>query len=495
MAKRKIVIIGGGIAGLCACLKLAHQGYDVTLLEQAPYLGGKIRTLPVDDFEVDSGPTVFTMRWVFEELFKECDEDFHQHITTKPMPVLARHFWGKEQLDLFADKDLSAQAIREFSGKKQAELFLEFCRVSKKVYDALEPAYIRAQRPSFTSMMSQLGISGTRTLMGIGPFKNLWQSLEKFFPDPRLQQLFGRYATYCGSSPFLAPATLMLIAHVEMSGVWIIEGGMTQLPKTIAQLAQMRGACIRCGEHVKKIGLIDQKVSYVELASGEIIPADGIIFNGDIAAFSAGLLGQESELATPAMPTVPSLSAVTWSASIPANQLPLSHHNVFFDQDYTSEFTHIFEHKRLPSKPTVYLCAQSRTHTEPVLTPKEKILMLVNAPAIGDRPLAHQEIEACQHQVFSLLGASGLPINPASWEMVRTTPQDFHQLFPASKGALYGMATHGWMSSFQRPNSISNIKNLFLAGGSVHPGPGVPMASLSGRLAAATLMAHLPLTK
>ena len=495
MAKQRIIIIGGGIAGLSACLRLSHHGYDVTLLEKELHPGGKIRTLQAGNLDIDSGPTVFTMRWVFEELFKECGEDFSSLIATTKLPVLARHFWGTDQLDLFADQQLSAQAIRDFSGKKQADLFLDFCRVSQKVYESLEKPYIRARRPSLPSMMGQLGLSGTKTLMGIGPFKTLWQSLESFFPDPRLQQLFGRYATYCGSSPFLAPATLMLIAHVETAGVWAINGGMTELPKTIAQLALARGAKIRYDTLVKKIICLNQKVSQVELDTGEIIPTDAIIFNGDIAALSSGLLGGEVSTATPPIPTVSSLSAMTWSASIPANQLPISHHNVFFDDDYQSEFTNIFTENRLPQKPTVYLCAQSRIHTENLSSPTEKVLLLVNAPANGDSSSSQQEIELCQHQVFQLLGKSGFQINPQSWELVRTTPQDFHQLFPATKGALYGMATHGWMSSFQRPSSLSKIKNLFLAGGSVHPGPGVPMAALSGRLAAATLMDHLPLTK
>ncbi len=494
MAKKKIVIIGGGIAGLCACLKLSHQGYDVTLIEKASTVGGKIRTLSTGSSLVDSGPTVFTMRWVFEELFRECDENFSQLISTSPLPVLARHFWEKDQLDLFADQQLSAKAIEEFSGKKQADLFLDFCRVSKKVYESLEAPYIRASRPTLPSMINQLGLLGTKTLIGIGPFKNLWQSLEKFFPDPRLQQLFGRYATYCGSSPFLAPATLMLISHVEMSGVWSIQNGMTQLPKTIAQLAQLRGALIRCDSEVKKIILSGNTVSQVELSTGEMIDADAIIFNGDVTALRSGLLGNALKSATPPISTVPSLSAITWSVEAPSNQFDLSRHNVFFDKNYASEFTDIFKHNQLPTQPTVYLCAQSRTHTEQLLESTEKILLLVNAPANGNQQKSSKEIESCQQQVFQLLGKSGLNINLNTWKMTQTTPQDFHQLFPATRGALYGMATHGWMSSFQRPSSISNIKNLFLAGGSVHPGPGVPMAALSGRLAAATLMDRLPLT-
>ena len=212
-------------------------------------------------------------------------------------------------------------------------------------------------------MMSQLGLSGTKTLMGIGPFKSLWKSLEKFFPDPRLQQLFGRYATYCGSSPFLAPATLMLIAHVEMAGVWSIQHGMKQLPQTIAKLAKSRGATILCDTEVKQLIFSGNAISQVELSTGEMIQADAVIFNGDIAALRSGLLGSSARAATPPMPTVPSLSAVTWSVEAASNQFDLSHHNVFFDQNYASEFSDIFEHNQLPNQPTVYLCAQSRIHT------------------------------------------------------------------------------------------------------------------------------------
>lgn len=495
MAKQHVVIIGGGIAGLCASLRLAHEGYAVTLLEKEATVGGKIREILVNDQAIDSGPTVFTMAWVFEELFKECHENFQEHLVTTPLPVLAKHFWGKDQLDLYADQQKSAQAIREFSGAKQAQLFLEFCRVSKRVYEALERPYIKSQRPSLTSMMGQLGLSGSGTLMGIGPFKSLWQSLEKFFPDPRLQQLFGRYATYCGSSPFLAPATLMLIAHVEMAGVWSIQGGMTQLPKTIARLAQARQAVIRTQTTVKKIHVRQQKVFAVELTDGEMIPLDSLIFNGDVRALTDGLLGSDVLQVAAPITTAPSLSAITWSVSAPVKTFALSRHNVFFDHDYASEFKHTFDEKRLPLTPTVYLCAQSRIDQEALSQTHEKLLLLVNAPATGDQPPSSKEIQECQQQAQQLLGKSGLEIDLSSPTSIRTLPQDFHQLFPGTGGALYGMATHGWMSSFQRPPSISKIKNLYLAGGSVHPGPGVPMAALSGRLAADSLMAHQPLTK
>lgn len=492
--KHRVVIIGGGIAGLSACLELAHQGLDVTLIDQGAEVGGKIRQLQSQELGIDSGPTVFTMRWVFEELFKACDESFDQHIKSTPLPILARHFWGNDQLDLFSDPDLSAQAISDFSNKKQAELFLKFCQTTKNVYESLESSYICAKRPSLTSMLSGLGLKGSKTLMGIGPFKNLWDALEHYFPDPRLRQLFARYATYCGSSPFLAPATLMLIAHVELQGVWSVDGGMIQIPKKIAELASLRGAKLIQSESVEKIIITNRHATGITLSDKSFIPADSIIFNGDVSALYDGLLGDSVKTSISKSSTGRSLSAITWSVSTPANKLPLTRHNVFFDKDYVNEFKDIFHLQTYPKTPTVYLCAQDRLNQE-IPSGLERMLLLVNAPAIGDIHPKFSEISRCQDQVQALLSKSGLTLDLSSPATIRTTPTDFHQRFPATGGALYGMATHGWMSSFNRPSSQSTIPNLYLAGGSVHPGPGVPMATLSGRMAAATLMERLALIR
>ena len=495
MPKHHVVVIGGGIAGLCASLRLSHQGYQVTVLEKEQTVGGKIRQIMVGDQGVDSGPTVFTMSWIFEELFKQCNENFNDHLHLTPLPVLARHFWGTDQLDLFADQMQSAKAIREFSNARQAELFLEFCRISKKVYESLEGPYIKSKRPSLTSMRSQLGVSGSKNLMSIGLFKNLWDSLEKFFPDPRLHQLFGRYATYCGSSPYLAPATLMLIAHVEMVGVWSIQDGMVQLPRTIAQLAQDRGTEIKTNTQVVQIHHEHGIIRHIETNMGEKIKADSVIFNGDITALQKGFFGSSVSKAVLKTSSTQSLSALTWSVNVPKVGFPLSRHTVFFDKNYASEFEDIFNHQNLPKTPTVYLCAQSRINQESIAQTHDKMLLLVNAPPIGEGQISNQEIELCQQQVMKLLGKSGLDLNLNDPSVVRTSPTQFNQLFPGTGGALYGMATHGWMSSFARPSSISSIKNLYLAGGSIHPGPGVPMAAMSGRLAAEALMERQPLIK
>lgn len=491
----KILIIGAGIGGLTAALELAHQGLDVTVLEKGLAPGGKIRQIQVGDSHIDSGPTVFTMRWIFEQIFNECNENFEAEFDLEPLDILARHSWGEGLLDLYADKHQSAEAIAKFSSPKQAKLFLEFCQTAQKVYEALKGPFIESPRPNMLGMMTALGVQKSKVLWDIGPFSTLWSALEHYFPDPRLHQLFGRYATYCGSSPYLAPATLMLIAEVEMKGVWSIKGGMVKIPEVIARLAQKKGCHFQYGAEVQSLLFSGDKVSGVQLRSGELIECDYLIFNGDINALQQGLLGTMAATGIPkSLKQSDSLSALTWSMRVKASGFPLVRHNVFFNQPYLREFSDIFERKKLPSNPTVYICAQDRTDLALQNNDYERIFCLVNAPANGDiQSHDDEEIERCEQQVFSLMRQYGLQLQDA--EMTRTSPREFAKLFPGRGGALYGQVTHGWMSSFQRLGSQSQISNLLLAGGSAHPGPGIPMAAMSGRLAAAMLMDRLNLIK
>ncbi len=491
----KILIIGSGIGGLAAAMRLAHEGLDVTVVEKNAGSGGKIRQVQAGNSLIDSGPTVFTMKWIFDELFAKCNEDFDAEFSLEPLDILARHSWGDSVLDLYADTTKSADAIGKFSGPKQAQQFLEFCKTAKKVYQSLKTPFIESPRPTMMGMMSSLGLAKSKVLWDIGPFSNLWPSLERYFPDPRLHQLFGRYATYCGSSPYLAPATLMLIAQVEMEGVWSIKGGMIQIPEVIARLAQKKQCNFRYNSEVQSLNIAGDKVKGVLLSSGEYLECDYLIFNGDINALQHGLLGKPASLAIPkTLQQTDSLSAVTWSMQVKASGFPLVRHNVFFNQPYKNEFSDIFEKQRIPENPTVYICAQDRTDLAIENDQHERLLCLVNAPANGSNPSYDlKEIDQCEQKVFSLMSQYGLQLQDA--QITRTSPQQFAKLFPGRGGALYGQATHGWMSSFQRLGSQSQISNLLLTGGSTHPGPGVPMAAMSGRLVAATLMDHLGLTK
>jgi 1-hydroxycarotenoid 3,4-desaturase len=186
------------------------------------------------------------------------------------------------------------------------------------------------------------------------------------------------------------------------------------------------------------------------------------------------------------------LSAVTWCLRTATRGFPLLHHNVFFAEDYPREFRSIFDERRVTEAPTVYVCAQDRDESETAVAGPERLLVLVNAPADGDRgALAADELASVERRVFALLAACGLDVAPGGG--VVTGPSQFAALFPATGGALYGRATHGAFATFARPGSRSSIPRLYLAGGSVHPGPGVPMAALSGRRAAESVAADLRL--
>ncbi len=502
MPTERVVIVGGGIGGLAAALALTGQDIGVTLLERGPRCGGKLRELPVAGRRVDAGPTVFTMRWVFDELFDEAGLRFSEAVGLTPAGVLARHAWtAGDGLDLYADLERSAAAVGAFSGAAEARRFLAFAEHARAVYGKLESPFLRSSRPSFLSMSRKLGLGG----LTLRPFASLWRALEDHFTDPRLVQLFGRYATYCGSSPFQAPATLLLIAHVEQSGVWLVEGGMYRLVEALAAAATAGGAELRCEAPVAEVRVERGRACGVTLEDGERIDADAVLVNADPAALAAGRFGAvASEAVEPQPAERRSLSALAWCLVAEAGGRPLTRHNVFFGGDYRGEFDRLFRERRLPDDPTVYLCAQDRGAQDrgadrgadrgdvdaPPDGGAERLLMIVNAPPTGDGPsLVPAEIEQCLHRSLRRLSDCGLTLSATPQSGSLTTPAGFESLFPGTGGALYGQANHGLEASFRRPDVRSRIPGLYLAGGGVHPGPGVPMAALSGRLAASAMLA------
>ncbi len=492
MRQRHVIIVGAGIGGLMAALMLAGRGLRATVLERAATPGGKMRQMFDDAAAIDAGPTVFTLKKIFQEAFASIDLDFDACAPSTRANVLARHAWdGAQRFDLFADIDRSTEAVGEFAGAAEAEGFARFCADSQRVWRSLERSFVRAPAPSFLGMLKGAGLRGLPDLLAVSPFQTLWSQLDTYFKDPRLRQLFGRYSTYCGSSPYLAPATLMLVAHVEQDGVWMIEGGMHRLAQVIAEQACSKGAEFRYGAQVEGISRVHGQ-SVVTLAGGETIEADAIIFNGDSSALAQGLLGPAVKAGTPSVSqNQRSLSAITWTLSTQTKGFPLVRHNVFFSSNYKAEFDAI-ANGRMVDDPTVYVCAQDRGDEYVARDAPERLLALINAPAIGDaRELNSEEIAACTTKAMARLAQCGLHMKQAPSPPQTTNPNGFNKLFPGTGGALYGRASHGWRASFQRPGVRTKMPGLYLAGGSVHPGPGVPMAALSGWAAANCAIADL----
>jgi 1-hydroxycarotenoid 3,4-desaturase len=435
------------------------------------------------------------MRWVLDGLLRDAGMRLEDLLQLVPAEILARHAWRDgSRLDLHADIDHSADAIAAFAGETEADGYRRFCARSRDVYRTLRGPFIDAQRPSPVELTRRVGFGNIRALWATRPWQRLWPALGQYFRDPRLQQLFGRYATYCGSSPLSAPATLMLVAHVEQDGVWLVRGGMHEVARALAQVAEKLGAELRYGQHVDELVVSGGKCMGVLLDDGQRIDADTVVFNGECGALAAGLLG------TAAMGAVPevrresrSLSAITWCLRTGTRGFPLVHHNVFFAEDYPREFKAIFAERRVADAPTVYVCAQDRDEDGSTVEGPERLLVLVNAPADGDRGgLAPEEFASIEQRAFALMAACGLEVDRGTSGVV-TDPSRFNDLFPATGGALYGRATHGAFATFARPGARSRVPGLYLAGGSVHPGPGVPMAMLSGRRAAECVLSDFQL--
>ncbi len=483
----QVVVVGGGVGGLAAACLLAREGAAVTLLERGPTVGGKMRQIEVDGRPIDSGPTVLTMRWVFDALFERCGARFDERVPVARAEVLARHAWADgARLDLFADRARSADAIGDFAGRKAARDYLAFCDAARKTYEFVEDSFINSQRPTVTGLLAHHGVRLFGGLRHVDGWRSMWSALGKHFGDPRLRQLFARYATYTGSSPFDAPATLNLIAHVEQEGVWLPREGMIAVARGMRALLEELGGQVRCGAEVERLEVTGGRVAAVHVAGGERLAADAVVFNGVPGALADGLLGGA---AAPAgeRPPQRSLSAITWSMVAPTAGFPLTRHGVFFSDDYPAEFDALFGRRRIPARPTIYVCAQDRGEGLPPVPDgaPERLFVLVCAPAIDGRgPLTPEEIETCETATFDWLRRCGLQVRPTAERTVRTLPRDFARLFPGSAGALYGPPSHGWRAGLQRAGATTSIPGLYLAGGGVHPGAGVPMATLSGCRAA-----------
>jgi 1-hydroxycarotenoid 3,4-desaturase len=482
------IVVGAGIGGLACALRLAHAGHAVTVLDRHAAPGGKMRQVGSRAGPVDAGPTVLTMRPVFDALFAEVGERLDDHVTLVEQDVLARHFWPDgSALTLTNDRAANTAAIDALAGPRAADEFRRFSADMERLFTAFDGPMMQNPDPSVPQLAARVA-RAPGLIPQMAPLATMRGTLRRRFSDPRLAQLFARYATYVGGHPGQTPALLSLIWRAEEQGVWTIAGGMHALALALAGLAQARGAVFRMGADVSRIEVSEGRATGVRLITGEQLSADTVVFNGDPRALATCALGSgAAHVATQTLTTPRSLSARVWAFAATPEGPDLAHHNVFFAADPDAEFADITA-GRMPADPTIYVCAQDRGQPRrPPLV--ERFEIILNAAPLTDAPRPEKEATTCHQVTFPTLARFGLTFRPAPGPEALTTPSDWNRLFPASAGALYGQSPQGMTASLKRPRARTAVAGLYLAGGGTHPGAGVPMATLSGRHAAAAILA------
>jgi 1-hydroxycarotenoid 3,4-desaturase len=484
----KIVIIGAGIAGLATALRLGHAGYDVSVVDMHAAPGGKMRAIPSAAGPVDAGPTVLTMRHVFDTLFADVGDNLTDHVTLTPLATLARHYWDDgTQLDLMADAQASLANVRDAFGAVAAAEFASFSARAKRLFDAFDAPMMRTAMPDQIAVARKV-LAQPHLIADMAPHRTLAGLLKSSFSDPRLAQLFGRYATYVGGSPYQSPAILSLIWQAEAQGVWTVAGGMQKLAQAIAGLAERHGVQFHYDTRALRITRQGGQISGVETTKGHFAAAT-VVFNGDPRALATGLLGDSFAGIVKRDGIAPrSLSAYVHAFAAVPHGIDLAHHTVFFGHDPKAEFSALARNE-MPRDASLYLCAQDHGTAAPDALQRFEIIMNA-APVLRD---PEQEKAQCQTQIFARFRQFGLTFSPTPGPDSLTTPQGFADLFPASLGSLYGRSPHGLTAAFKRPTIRTAMPGLYLAGGGVHPGAGVPMATLCAQHAAAAILGDLAL--
>jgi phytoene desaturase len=500
------LIIGSGVAGLSAAIRLAAAGQKVLVLEKNGQVGGKMGEITAEGFRWDTGPSVITMRPVFEDLFRAAGRRLEDYLTLLPVELLTRYFWpdGK-RLDATRDLQRMAEQIETFE-PRDVEGYLAFLAYAARLHRLTGPAFIYGDPVSPRTFL-QVPVSEWRHIDG---WRSMQTAINSFVRSPHLRQLLGRFATYVGASPFRAPATLSVIAHVELTGgVWYPQGGIYAIARALEKLALELGVEIQLNTPVDEIVVREKRAVGVRV-NGETLAARHILSNVDAAHTYQKFLpaGAVPPGAVHALTHAePSVSGFILLLGVRGQHPQLAHHNIFFCQDYAREFEDIFQRGQPPTDPTVYVAITSKRDAAHAPPGCENWFVLVNAPPLasstlrlrGGAMLRHSAQDAgydwpsraaqYRQHVLATLARHGVDLSGKIITEKMLTPVDIERLTGAHRGALYGASSNNMFAAFQRPHNASpHIQNLYLAGGTAHPGGGVPMVMLSGAAAARKIL-------
>jgi phytoene desaturase len=477
---RSVAVIGGGLAGLASAARLAHGGAAVTVFERNPRAGGKVASKTEAGFRWDLGPSLLTMPHILNELWAECGDPAGPPLELVRLESACRYRWTDGTV---IDEDAA------FWSRPDAARLLAHAR---GIYEISEETFLMEAPDRLWRQFRPRTFARLRHLPKLAWPQTIAADVARRFRDPHVAQIFLRFATYNGSSPYRTPAAFQIIPFVEAEfGAWYIRGGMEQLPAAIETLARSRGASIECGVTVDAVAR-DCGGFRLSADRDDLGRFDAVVCNRDAVAAGADLL-PEGYRRKPHPRRDPSTSGFVMLLGVRGITGSLGHHNILFSDDYPREFADLFDRRIPPGQPTVYIAISARTDPDRAPAGDENWFVLVNAPA--DHPGFDwaREGEAYAERVLDRIeafGLRGLRDRIACRSLF--TPADFERRDLSWRGALYGYASHGPLSAFHRPPvAVPGLPGFTFAGGATHPGGGIPLVLRSARIASERTRRHL----
>ncbi|MCG1020734.1 phytoene desaturase family protein [Sutcliffiella horikoshii] len=484
---KKVVVIGGGLGGLSAAIRLSADGYEVKVIEKGERLGGKLNIRSGKGFSFDTGPSILTMPWVLEQLFASANRNLHDYITIERVePQWRTFFEDGTTIDVTSDLPKMLEQIREQSAK-DANGFFEYLNYCSRMYEySLKSFY----KKSLSGLSELRALHNLKELIGMDPMKSMDQITKKYFEDKHFQQLFNFMIMYIGSSPYHAPAVLSQLTHVQLGlGIYYVKGGMYKIAEAMQKLLDEMKVEYKLNASVRKILTEGHKATGVLLEDGEEIDADLVVSNLEaIPAYKTLLkdVPMAESAANDLVKYTPTVSGLVLLLGVNRQYEQLAHHNFFFSRDPEVEFDTIFN-KGLPAKdPTIYIGVSSKTDSTQAPEGKENLFVLTHVPPLKEGETWEEYKDIYREKVLTKLERMGLGGLKDSIEFEYSfTPNDLQNLYGANGGSIYGVVTDRKKNGgFKIPCRSKILNNLYFTGGSTHPGGGVPMVTLSGQLTA-----------
>ena len=480
-------MIGAGVGGLTSAALLAHAGQRVTLFEKNEHVGGKLNWLEAGGYTWDMGPSLLTMPYVFENLWRKLGRRLSDDLTLLPLPVTCRYRWT------------DGTVIDEDAAFWQRPAVARFLAYARGLYDLSADAFLHHPLEEWWRQLNPRTLRNLRHLPKIASFQTMDQVVRRFFgDDPHLVQLFDRFATYNGSSPYKTPAAFNIIPYVEAKfGGWYVKGGLYEIARALERICRDLGVTVLTSSEVRNIDILPgDKPSTpggfrLHTSHGQS-SFQTVVCNQDVLSAYPRFLPPalaERFRRTRLDRLDPAISGFVLYLGVRRTYPQLSHHNIFFSDDYPAEFRQIFDERRPAHEPTIYVAIHSKADPHRAPPGGENWFVLVNAPALTSDGLVDWAAISTAYgdriidRLETRFGFDGL--RAAIQVRQHFTPADFQTRYLARAGSLYGFASHGVRAAFQRPKlQPPGMKNFYFVGGSTHPGGGLPLVCLSGQMVA-----------